>query len=197
MRKKMVTLVAAGVLGVGAAAVAGPALAAATSPTTTSSGTSRVDRLKAVLSGLVNDKTLSQSQADKVATTLGARNIGPGAGPGPGGRHGHRGGQGAGMAAVAKALKMTHAELRTALQSGKSLAQIAKSQSVSVDSVVTALVAEAKTHLAKEVTDGRMTQAQADERLKDLSARITERVNSVRPARPARSSSAVDSAATN
>lgn len=181
MRRKIAVAIAAGTVALSGFALAGPALAAVGADTASSAVTSRTDKIKEALAGLVSDKTLTQAQADKVASTLGSADLGSGGfgkgGPGgPGGR-----GFGNDLATAAKALGITEAELRTALQGGKSLAQVAKDKSVSVDKVVAALVAEEKTRIAKEVTDGRLTQAEADKRLADLSARITERVNNTRP----------------
>ena len=86
-------------------------------------------------------------------------------------------------AAAAKTLGMTDAQLRTALESGKSLADLAKSKNVSVGTLVKALVGVAEGHLATEVKAGRLTQAQADKIKAMLTQRITDRVNHVRPAR--------------
>lgn len=180
MRKKMLTVATAATLGVAGLGLAGPALAAAGAPAAGAAVSSRVDRVKQALAGLVTDGTLTQAQADKVATALGSADLGPG------GRDGHRGpGRGRpDLAAAATALDMSPADLRTALESGKTLAQVAKDKGVSVDTLVAALVDAAKTRIAQDVTAGRLTQAQADHRLADLTARVTERVNSVRPPRP-------------
>ena len=176
MRKKLVTAVAVGALGLSGAAIAGTALAATPSPTN-GTAASPLDRIKQALSGLVSDKTLTQEQADKVASTLSAAGVGRG--PGMPGMREHRGGRrGADLAAAAKALGMTEADLRTALMSGKSLAAIAKDKGVSVETLVAALVTAEKAEIAQAVKDGRLTQAEADARVKDLQARITERVNS-------------------
>ena len=78
---------------------------------------------------------------------------------------------------------MTEADLRTAVESGKTLAQIAKDKNVSVDTLIAALVKSEQARIAKEVTDGHLTQAQADTRLADLKTRITARINDTRPAR--------------
>jgi hypothetical protein len=200
VRKNLVALVAVGTLGLSGFALAGPALAAVGASSETSAAASApVDRIKAALSGLVTDKTLTQAQADKVASTLESADLGRGGpgghGGGPGshsggpGGLGGRGGLGADLSTAAKALGMTEAELRTAVESGKSLAQVAKDKSVSVDTVVDALVKAAKERLAQEVTDGHLTQAQADARVADLTTRITEHVNSTRPKRPSTSPS--------
>ena len=99
--------------------------------------------------------------------------------PGHHGR-GHGGGPdkaGVGLATVAKAIGINEADLETALRNGQSVAQIAQSKDVEPAKVITALVEEAKAKLAEEVKAGRITQAQADEHLADLQARITEHVN--------------------
>jgi hypothetical protein len=173
-------------------AITGVALADDAPATSGQAATSRLDRIKQALSGLVSDKTLTQAQADKVADTLAAQGVGPGGRPGVGpgggpGGGGHRGGfgrLGGDLTTAAKTLGMTEAELRTALGNGKSLATLAKEKKVSVDTLVDALTTAAKAGLAQAVKDGRMTQVQADEMTKDLKQRITDRVNATRPTGP-------------
>ena len=106
-----------------------------------------------------------------------------GFGPGPGHGHHHHGLFG-GLDAAADYLGMTEAQLRTALDGGKTLAQVAKSKGKSVDGLVKALVADAKARLAEAVKDGRLTQAQSKAMQSGLEARIAELVRSTRPARP-------------
>jgi hypothetical protein len=199
---KLVTLAAVGALTLGGAALAGTALAATddgTPPPTPppshaapaprpDDATARTERIKQALAGLVADKTLTQAQADKVASTLAASGVGPGhRGPGhPGGPRGLARPDGAALGAAAKALGMSESDLLTQLRSGKSLAAVAKDKGVDVQKVVDALVAEAKQRLAEAVKNGRLTQAQADQRLKDLTARITAKVNATRPDGPGR-----------
>lgn len=193
MRKKAGTLVLATSLGLGGLAtgvVLAPAMAtAATSETSTATAVGdRVTRIKDALKGLVTDKTLTQAQADKVATTL-AESMPPGGrggrGHGPGGRgHGPGGrGHGPGLDAAATAIGITEAELKTQLAAGKTLAQVAEANDVSKADLIAALVKAAEAKLAQAVTDGKITQAQADERKATLMARITESVDKVRPAR--------------
>jgi hypothetical protein len=181
MRHKIVTIAAAGVLGVSGFALAGPALAATGATDTAAAVSSRVDRITSALSGLVKDGTITQDQADKVAGALDSADLGGGHHGGFGGRGGHGGEH---FAAAAKALGVTEAELRTALGTDKSLADVAKDKNVSVDTVIAALVDSEKAELAAAVKAGRLTQVQADSRTTDLTARITERVNTARPARP-------------
>jgi len=92
-------------------------------------------------------------------------------------------GPGRNVAAIASVLKLTEAELKTQVQSGKTLAQIATARGVDVKLVVDAIVADIKTHIASEVTSGEITQAQADTKLADVTTKVTEMVNTVRPAR--------------
>ena len=96
---------------------------------------------------------------------------------------GMRGGPGKDVAAIASVLKLTEAELKTQVQSGKTLAQIATAQSVSVQSVINVLVVDMQAHIADELASGKITQAQATTKLASVTAKATERVNSVQPAR--------------
>ncbi len=86
-----------------------------------------------------------------------------------------------GLAAAAKAIGVSEEELRTALRSGQSIAQVAQSKGVDVQKVIDAMVEEAKTRLAAKVQSGDLTQAQADEKLANLSQRITDLVNRTGP----------------
>ena len=86
------------------------------------------------------------------------------------------------LGAAAKYLGMTPKEVRTARQSGQSLAQIATSKGKSVDGLVAAIVAPAKARSAKAVSNGKLTQQRADE----LIARLTERVQALVKRVPAR-----------
>lgn len=182
MRKRTSALIISGALMSGAAGAL--VMTPASAETSTNPVSSRLAHLKSALSGLVSDGTLTQSQADKVASTLDQK-LPKHGGMGPGMRGKHRL-MHLELAAAAKALGMTEAELRTQLQGGKSLAAVAKAQNVSVDTLITALVDAAKAQLATAVKDGRITQARADEIAATLKDRITKQVNHVRPARPAR-----------
>ena len=200
MRNKLITLTAAGLLAVGGVAVAGPALAATGATGTTTAVSSQVARVTQALAGLVSDGSITQEQADEVATTLEAADLGGGPGGGPGGGHGGGPGGGRNLAAAATALSMSEEDLRTALEAdGATLASVAQGQGVSVDTLVAALVGAEEARIAQEVTDGELTQAEADERLADLETRITDRVNSTgddRPQRPAGTDDDTDDDAT-
>ena len=185
MNKRTTGLILTGILVTGAAGAV--AISPASATTSDNAVTSRLAGIKSALSGLVTNGTLTQAQADKVAGTLDSQRPMGGMG-GPGGRLG-----GIGMTqthdAAAKALGMTADELYTAVQGGKSLADVAKDQKVSVDAVVKAMVTAAESQLATAVKDGTMTQAQADTMKSSLTQRITDQVNGVRPGRgPGRAS---------
>ncbi|RBY88172.1 hypothetical protein DQ244_16655 [Blastococcus sp. TBT05-19] len=171
MRRRLIIATTAGVLGLSGLAVAVPALAdpGGTGPA--------VQRITDALSGLVDDGSITQEQADEVATTLSEAGVGRGG-------HGHGGGVRPGLDAAATALGMTEDELRTALEpEGTTLAQVAEDQGVPVDDLVEALVEAQEERIAQAVEDGRLTQDEADERLADLEERVTERVTSDDPVR--------------
>jgi polyhydroxyalkanoate synthesis regulator phasin len=100
-------------------------------------------------------------------------------GGGPGGHD--RGGHLGDLDAAASYLGLTEDQLRTQLQSGKTLADVAKAQGKSVDGLTDALVAATKKDLDDAVADGRLTKAQADRILADMKQRITDRVNGKLP----------------
>ena len=181
MRKRTAAIVLTTSLATGV--VGAVALTPASAATSSNPLTSRLGELKNALSGLVSDGTLTQAQADKVATTLDSKlpKHGPGGHGRPGGpRHELRAKE---LAAAAKTLKLTEAQLRTKLRAGTSLAAVAKEQGVTVTDLVAALVVVAKDQLAVDVKAGELTQAQADSISSHLTQRITDRVNHVRPAR--------------
>ena len=96
--------------------------------------------------------------------------------PGFGGGHfGHHGGPG--LDAGAKYLGLTEGKLRTQLESGKTLAQVAKAQKKSVEGLTAALKADAKQKLDAAVRAGRLTQAQETRMLADLDQRMGDFVN--------------------
>jgi hypothetical protein len=138
-------------------------------------------RIGSVLAPLVEAGTINQAQADAVTEAL----IAARKAEGPRGEQGGpgRGHRGPGLEAAATALGMTKAELRTAVQSGQTLAQIAADKGVEVQVVIDALKTELAAHLAEEVTSGEITQAQADQKLATATERITDMVNNGRPER--------------
>lgn len=124
------------------------------------------------LKKLVGAGTINQSQADAVSQALvAARPEGGPHGPGPRGRHGKN------LEVVAGAIGIDPAALRTELQSGKTIAEVAQAHGVDVQKVIDALVGDLKTRLDADVAAGRITQAQADQKLAGAPARIADMVN--------------------
>jgi hypothetical protein len=81
------------------------------------------------------------------------------------------------LGAAAGAIGISEDELRTALRSGQSIAQVAQSKGVDVQKVIDAVVADARNRIAAKVEAGDLTQAQADERLARLQQRVSDLVN--------------------
>ncbi len=174
---------AVGLAGVGVGVVAAPlAVAAGATDGAQAPAADRLaERVQAVrdaLAGLVGDGSITQAQAEEVATTLGGSEALRG---GPGGPGGHGGGRGLGgppaLDAAAEALGLTTDELRTALaEEGTSLADVAEAEGVEVQALVDALAAAASAHLDEEVAEGDLTQERADEIQAQLPERIAEAV---------------------
>lgn len=185
MRKSLVAtaLTAASIAGIGAGVTLGfsgtsnAQTAAATDTSTTAAATTAPDRATIVndtLAKLVTAGTITQAQADAVAKALTDALPARGAGGGD-----HRGGIGRGneLAVAAKAIGITDADLRTALQGGKTIAQVAADHSVATETVAAALKADLQTRLAQAVTDGKITQAEADTRLAAADTHIANELN--------------------
>jgi polyhydroxyalkanoate synthesis regulator phasin len=158
-----------------------------TDETTTDDATTRPEpgvRLREQLQELVDDGTLTSEQADTVAAFLvenrPAHGGFPGFGPGGHGR-GH-GGFGIERGEIADLFGLERDELRDLLRDGQSLADIATAQGVDVQAVIDTIVNATKEHLDEAVANGRLTQEEADAKLADLTERITEMVNTARPA---------------
>jgi len=124
------------------------------------------------------DTTTPSAGATTPSTQSAPQHMGRGMG-------GHKGGPGKlNTEGLTSVLKMTAEELKTELQSGKSLAAIAEAQKVDVADVKSQLTTDFKAHLAEEVTAGKHTQAEADAKLEQFTARLDDMVNRVRPAGP-------------
>jgi len=122
------------------------------------------------------------SRIDTMLTTAGLPARGPHGEGGKGG-HGGKGGPGKFMTAtLATTLKLTQEELKTQLHSGKSLADVAKAQSVDIADVKAALTSDFSAHLAEEVTSGEHTQAEADAKIAEFKTNLDTMVNRVGPA---------------
>ncbi|PWW02457.1 hypothetical protein DFQ01_10982 [Paenibacillus cellulosilyticus] len=85
-------------------------------------------------------------------------------------------------AAVASVLGVTEDELKTALQSGQSIADVAASKGVAVDTVEQTIVTALKAKLDSELSSGSITQEQYDKQSEQLSAIAEKIVNVTLPA---------------
>jgi hypothetical protein len=73
---------------------------------------------------------------------------------------------------VATLLGMTEETIQAERQSGKSLAQIAAARNVTEDALVNAMLSAKKATLTKLVADGKLTQAQADLMIQNMTTRV-------------------------
>ena len=178
LRETLQTLVAAGTID--ASDVDAIVTALSTKPTTPPAADTSGARpkpgamLKARLQALVDDGTLTSSQLDAVVAAVeAARPMGGGhegrghggqnhGGPGMGGQRGEK--RQEMLTSAAEAIGITAEELKTAIKGGQTIAQVAEANGKTVQSVIDALVAQATT---------------------DLTQRITDMVNGVKPAAPA------------
>jgi hypothetical protein len=91
-------------------------------------------------------------------------------------------GKGGGLLSTAATfLGMSVSDLQADLKAGKTLADEAKAKGKSVDDLVTALLAPMKKNLDQAVTDGKITQAQANTILSHMTTALTNLVNGVKP----------------
>lgn len=160
----------------------------ATAPDAAQRQQSHTDRLNSALQPLVDNGTITSTQRDAVVQSLQSAK----GGAMKGGMKGHgmeggmldrgmMGGIGAAADAVAKALDTDTATLRTELQAGKSLADIAKGKGVDVQKVVDAITTELNAKIDAAVTAGKMTAEQATARKADVATHVTELVNGTMP----------------
>lgn len=131
----------------------------------------------------VKDGRLTQAEANRLKAEIDRQSV-PMFGPGFGHhrdfefRHVHK------LQTAAKYLGVTEAQLRSALEDGKTLAQVAKDKGKSVDGLVNALLGDARSRIDQQVEEGNLTRAEANEMLSGLRERITDMVNGRMPTRP-------------
>ena len=141
---------------------------------------------------------ITKAQADELKKRIEAGDGvlgGPGFGRGPGfGGPGFGGPPGPGfgrpaianeIAAAAKYLGLSEADLRSQLSDGQSLADVAKAQSKDLDGLKTAILDAAKADLDKAVAAKKLTQSEADDILAKLKSHVSDLVNAKPGAGPA------------
>ncbi len=117
-----------------------------------------VAEAKKILAEKVAAGELTQAQADRRSATLTERITAfvNQDGHRPRGNHargnGHHLGAKMSLAVAAETIGISEADLRAALRSGQSIADVAKSKNVEVQKVIDALVAEAEKNLAERIT---------------------------------------------
>jgi hypothetical protein len=138
--------------------------------------------LKNRVDAAVSDGRLTKEQGDELKERIDADEL-----PLFGLRGGHGYGYGYGhepyhhgLDTAATYLGLSEDALHEQLESGKTLAQVAQAQGKSVDGLIDAIVADEKQELTDAVAAGRLTQAQADEKLANLREQVTDLVNGVK-----------------
>lgn len=104
---------------------------------------------------------------------------------GPGGRGGPGGPRAMitnDIAAAATYIGTTEADLRTKLQAGQTLAQIATAAGKTRDGLIAAMVADGNAKIDAAVAAGTIAAAQATEKRASLTAHVTAEVDATRPA---------------
>jgi hypothetical protein len=145
----------------------------------------------AQLDQAVKDGRITQAQADAIKAERGktGRVLGGAPGGGRGGFDGHgpgdHGGPGFGgpaaLDAAATALGLKAAELRTMLEAGKSIADVAKDQGKDLAAVKSAIKDAVTKQLDAAVTAGRLTAAQRTEELAELDQHLDDLVTRTPP----------------
>src|SRR3954453_7324463 len=156
------------------------------------------DQLTAALKGAAADRIdaavkagkLTQAQGDEAKKRIQSAD-GPLLGPGPLGGPGHGpggpgprgfGGPFGGLDGAASYLGLTEQQLRDKLQSGKSLADIAKATNgKTVDGLKAAIKDSLTKRLDQEVKDGHLTSAQRDRIVNEMSSHLDDIVNNTPP----------------
>ena len=124
------------------------------------------DALGARLDEAVKEGRLTEEQAAELKERLENGTLPLFGGRGPGHHHAGFGFHGPELLdAAASYLGVTEAELRTELEGGKSLADVAKAEGKSVDGLEAALTNAVEKQLDDAVKAGRLTEAQRDEAL--------------------------------
>ncbi len=143
--------------GIAGAVILGPLAASAASPSAASPS--------AALPSAAGSTAPSSGTLSEANGTY-ADHRGPGCGHGDG-------------SVIAKAIGITEDALRTALQGGQTVVQVAQAKGVTVQTVIDALVADDVSELSAQVTAGRITQAEADAKKAEITQRATDQANGI------------------
>ena len=133
--------------------------------------------LATILKDLVTKGTLTQAQADAITASVTAAKAAHDADHPMGGKGGPLGADRAAIETlVSTTIGVDTATIKSRLQAGESLAQIAGAKK---DALIAALVADETKRIDAAITAGALTTAQATELKANLVAHVTEEVNAV------------------
>src|SRR5437879_7212721 len=139
--------------------------------------------LKKALENRVDDAVaagrLTKAQGDELKQRIASGGLPMFGGPGF-----HHDGPFGGLDAAATYLGLTEDQLRAQLESGKSLADVAKAQGKSVDGLKQAMLTAIKAKLDQAVKDGRLTSDQRDQILAKITADLDNLINGTLPPKP-------------
>jgi len=141
----------------------------------------------AVANGKTRDgliAALMAAEQTSISTFVDQKGMAFPGGPGRGGPGFGFGAQGDPLASAATFLGTTTADLRTKMESGQTLAQIAVAAGKTRDALIAALVNDAKTKIEAAKTAGTITADQATQLEANLTDMITRLVDSTRPIGP-------------
>jgi hypothetical protein len=149
-------------------------------------------KLEAALKGAAIDRVdaalaagrITKDQADAMKAAINSGKLPLGVGLGPMGFRHELHGLGASLDAAATYLGLTQAQLRTQLESGKSLADVAKAQGKSVDGLKQAMLDSIQSKLDQAVKDGKLTAAQSADIMAKIKASIDALINGKLPSKP-------------
>jgi polyhydroxyalkanoate synthesis regulator phasin len=185
-KKKVIAIVVttlaltAGSIGVAGAASKASQKVSVTKSSTKVAGQAGVgpeQALATILKDLVSKGTLTQAQADALTAAVTAAKAAHDADRPMGGKGGPLDADRAAMEAlVSTTIGVDSATIKSRLQAGESLAQIAGAKK---DALIAALVANETKRIDAAVTAGKLTAAQATEKKANLVAHVTEEVNEV------------------
>jgi hypothetical protein len=135
-----------------------------------------------VLAGLVTKGTITQAQADAITAALAAAETAEHANDPQGGPEGQgRPDPAAILSIITSTIGLDAATIQKRLAAGETLGAIAGAKK---DALITALVADETKRIDAAVTAGKLTAAQATTLKANLTAHVTEEVNSTRPVGP-------------
>jgi hypothetical protein len=135
-----------------------------------------------VLAGLVTKGTITQAQADAITAALAAAETAEHANDPQGGpKGGDRPDPAAILSIITSTIGLDAATIQKRLAAGETLGAIAGAKK---DALITALVADETKRIDAAVTAGKLTAAQATTLKANLTAHVTDEVNSTRPVGP-------------